>query len=107
MCFENVSTCTLLLRQAILIHVVIPKNDNYPDTGGWIESYFDLEFTSRLIICGYKNLIQGDFLIDDHLQGKGQESFTGQVLQYGSDKFPNWQEISNFFANHPMGLDCK
>ncbi len=70
---------------------------SYTEKRIWIEKYFDLEFCKKLIICSNKGLLRGDFLIDDYVSGKGQENFEGNLLHYGSDEFPNWKAIRNYF----------
>ncbi|MEH6628503.1 MAG: hypothetical protein V7739_18850 [Motiliproteus sp.] len=38
--------------------------------------HFGLEFCDRLILCAHKNLLRGNYLIDDSDHGKGQDKFT-------------------------------
>ena len=63
----------------------------------WIEDYFGLEMVKRLIISPNKGLNKGDYLIDDNIIGKGQENFEGELLQFGSEEFRNWNQILEFF----------
>jgi len=39
----------------------------------------------------------GHYLIDDYTEGKGQENFEGQLLQFGSAEYPDWQSIQRYF----------
>ena len=57
------------------------------------------EHVHRLIISYHKNLLKGDYLIDDRIEGRGQESFDGVVIQYGSDQFKNWIDVKDYFKN--------
>ncbi|KPA11151.1 5'-nucleotidase [Candidatus Magnetomorum sp. HK-1] len=59
----------------------------------WIENYFDYNFTKKLIICSNKGLLKGDLLIDDNIEGRGQESFEGKIIHFGSSDFPDWQSV--------------
>lgn len=68
---------------------------SYTEKRLWIERHFDYEFTTQLIICGNKGLLKGDYLIDDHVGGKGQERFAGRVLHFGSTQFPEWTSVMN------------
>ena len=43
-----------------------------------------------------KNLNKGDFLIDDCPEGKGQDEFEGELLLFGSDRFPDWSSVIDF-----------
>lgn len=66
---------------------------SYTEKRLWIERYFGYEFTHNLIICGHKGLLRGDYLIDDNIEGKGQEMFMGRLLHFGSADFPEWGSI--------------
>ena len=69
---------------------------SYTEKRVWIEQYFGLPFTERLIICANKGLLKGDVLIDDLIEGKGQENFEGELIQFGSPKFPNWSAVFDY-----------
>ena len=87
------------LRQHYDVYILTApsyKNPHcYTEKRLWIEQYFDLEFTQRLIICAHKNLLLGDYLIDDNITGKGQEGFTGKLINYGSGSFQSWECVLN------------
>jgi len=65
----------------------------YTEKRVWIEQYFGLEFTKRLIISYDKSLLKGDVLIDDRVSGNGQESFEGLLIQFGGQQFTSWHEV--------------
>ncbi|MCP3924711.1 MAG: hypothetical protein GY714_19215 [Desulfobacterales bacterium] len=67
---------------------------SYMEKRIWIESHFDYNFTKKLIICPNKGLLKGDILIDDIVAGKGQESFEGDLIHFGSPEFPDWSSVS-------------
>lgn len=71
----------------------------YTEKRQWIENYFDLEFTRKLVITTNKGLLKGDYLVDDYLEGKGQESFTGELIQFASERFPSWKEVILYLLN--------
>jgi len=64
----------------------------YTEKRLWIENHFDYEFCKRLIICPNKSLLRGDYLIDDHREGKGQDNFKGKFLHFGCD-YKDWGQI--------------
>lgn len=73
-----------------------PSNRNplsYTEKRLWIENHLGFEATERLIICSNKGLLKGDVLIDDNIDGKGQENFEGQVLHFGSEQYYKWTNI--------------
>lgn len=66
---------------------------SYTEKRVWIEERLGYTFVDRLIICSHKGLLKGDLLIDDNKEGKGQESFEGKLIHFGSAEFPNWKTI--------------
>jgi 5'(3')-deoxyribonucleotidase len=66
---------------------------SYTEKRVWIEEYLGYEFCERLILCPHKGLLKGDFLIDDHVDGKGQDHFEGELLHFGSPTYPDWTAI--------------
>jgi len=73
----------------------------YTEKRIWVEQQFGLEFVNKLIISPNKSLLKGDFLIDDNIQGKGQEGFEGEVLQFGSKTYPTWATVLAYLGNQP------
>lgn len=67
---------------------------SYMEKRIWIENYFDYQFTKKLIICPNKGLLKGDLLIDDNVEGKGQECFEGRLIHFGSPEFPDWESVN-------------
>ncbi|MBO5580039.1 MAG: hypothetical protein J5952_06425 [Prevotella sp.] len=75
----------------------------WSDKVEWVKKYFDSEdsnptknpFHKRMVITHRKDLCEGDYLIDD--RGKnGTSEFKGEWIQFGSEKFPNWDSIVNY-----------
>src|SRR6056300_91376 len=62
----------------------------------WVERYFgkgkENIFYKKVILSHHKNLNKGDILIDDR-PNNGAEKFKGKWIQYGSEKFPDWETI--------------
>lgn len=69
----------------------------YTEKRLWVEKYLGMEMVGRLIISGYKNLSRGDVLIDDSVEGRGQEEFQGVLLHFGSEEYPDWRHIRRYF----------
>lgn len=70
---------------------------SYTEKRLWVEHHLGLDAVYRLIINPNKSLNKGEFLVDDYIHGKGQENFEGKILQFGSDEFPNWESVIEFF----------
>jgi len=71
---------------------------SYSEKRLWVEQYFGYEFCDRLILSCHKNLLQGDYLIDDYESGKGQEGFEGELVVFGSPQFPDWETVMSYLS---------
>jgi 5'(3')-deoxyribonucleotidase len=71
--------------------------NSYSEKRLWVEKYLGFETVPRLIISSNKGLLKGDYLIDDYIEGKGQEHFEGQLIHFGTDEFPNWSSVMRIF----------
>jgi len=58
----------------------------------WVKKYLGDAAYKRLIITHHKNLNKGDYLIDDRTKN-GAGEFTGELILFGSEEFPNWQSV--------------
>jgi len=91
------------LRQQPIFDVYIltaPSVKNplcYTEKRLWVEDHLGFEMVNRLIISPNKGLSQGDYLIDDHDVGRGQDNFSGKLLHFGSPQFPDWLSIISYF----------
>ena len=56
------------------------------------------EFVEKLIISKHKHLNKGDYLIDDMASGCGQDKFEGELIQFGTDKFPDWPSVVKYLG---------
>lgn len=80
---------------------------SYAEKRLWVEHHLGWNFISRLIICADKSLLRGDILIDDHTSGKGQECFVGELIHFGSDKFPTWIRVFTYLTGKRLPLTGK
>jgi len=64
----------------------------WSDKLNWVKKYLGKEAYKRLILTHHKNLNIGDFLIDDRKK-RGADKFVGELLLFGSKKFPDWQSV--------------
>lgn len=65
----------------------------------WIEKYFGTTFRKKMILTHRKDLLIGDYLIDDRL-ANGAENFQGKLLRFGYDyerklwnEYRDWNSI--------------
>ena len=65
------------------------------DKVAWVQKHLPLYGYKRLILSHNKHLNIGDYLIDDRtMNGAGE--FTGELIQYGTEKFPTAQSIKTY-----------
>jgi len=69
----------------------------YTEKRLWIGKHLGFAAANQLIISPHKNLNKGHFLIDDNVSGKGQENFEGELVQFGSNAYPDWAAIHQYF----------
>ena len=67
----------------------------WADKVAWVTKYFDDVFHKRLILSHHKDLLKGDYLIDDRFKN-GADTFEGEWIQFGSERFPDWQSILDY-----------
>ena len=69
----------------------------------WVQRHFgkgkDSIFYKRLIISHCKDLNRGDFLIDDRTKN-GADKFQGELIAFGSAKFPDWHAVVTYLCGH-------
>ena len=62
----------------------------------WIKKYLPKAY-KRVILSHNKHLNVGDYLIDDRTKN-GAGEFGGELIQYGTDEFPNAESIKNYLG---------
>jgi len=60
----------------------------------WIEKYFGDMFYKRLTITHNKDMLIGDYLIDDRT-ANGAGNFKGELILFGSPEYPDWTSVLN------------
>ena len=70
----------------------------WSDKVKWITKYFDDVFHKRMVITHRKDLVEGDFLIDDR-GNNGTDKFKGKWIQFGSERFPDWTTVVEYLLN--------
>jgi len=59
----------------------------------WVAKHFNEKLIrKRLILCHHKQLLIGDYLIDDR-RFNGASEFKGEWIHFGSDQFPDWKSV--------------
>jgi 5'(3')-deoxyribonucleotidase len=75
-----------------------PPHENpsaWKEKSQWVREHLP-EAEEDLILCRHKNLLKGDYLIDDRLK-RGVMEFEGEHLHFGEGKdFGNWQQVLGY-----------
>lgn len=61
----------------------------------WVKKYLGRKAFKKLILTHHKNLNIGDFLVDDRTKN-GAGNFTGELIQFGTEKFPDWESVKEY-----------
>ncbi len=61
----------------------------------WVKRHLGGHARKRLILSHNKNLNAGDYLIDDRTKN-GADRFSGELIRFGSDDFPNWNAVLSY-----------
>ena len=67
----------------------------WSDKVKWVQKYLGESAYKRLILTHHKNLNHGDYLIDDRTKN-GAGEFKGELIQFGTDKFPDWKSVCSY-----------
>ncbi|MCU0296421.1 MAG: hypothetical protein MUD05_10260 [Candidatus Nanopelagicales bacterium] len=66
----------------------------------WVQMHLGMDEDSpaykRLILSHHKNLNVGDFLVDDRPGHNGVQGFAGEVIAFGSERFPDWPAVVEY-----------
>lgn len=61
----------------------------------WIKKHLNNIFHKRVILSHHKELLQGDYLIDDNFKNDASE-FQGEWIHFGSEKYPDWDAVLRY-----------
>jgi 5'-nucleotidase len=68
----------------------------YSEKAEWIHKYFGERLQSKMIIINNKGLLDGEYLIEDYAYGRGQETFKGEHIHFGTSDFPDWEMVIDY-----------
>lgn len=69
--------------------------ESYTDKRLWLGMHYGDLAEKRLILTKRKDLVIGDFLVDDRLKN-GAKEFKGTHIHFGTKKFPDWKTVVDF-----------
>ena len=62
----------------------------------WVEEYIGDKAYKRLILSHHKNLVNGDYIIDDRT-ARGVDKFEGTHIHFAQEGFENWEKVLDYF----------
>lgn len=71
---------------------------SYTEKRMWTEEVLGEWWIDRLQLVPHKELLKGDYLIDDNVEGAGQSEFEGELIHFASEKFPSWEEVIRYLG---------
>ena len=64
----------------------------------WLTHHFGDLFKKRVIITHCKHLCDGDYLVDDRAKN-GASEFLGEWVQFGTERYPDWEEVTRYLIS--------
>lgn len=61
----------------------------------WVKRHLPEVARKRLILCHRKDLLRGDFLVDDRTVN-GASEFEGEHIHFGTGQFPTWEIVVSY-----------
>ena len=58
----------------------------------WIEKHFGDMFRRKMFVTHRKDLLLGDYLIDDRIKN-GAGDFVGELILFGGNQYPDWESV--------------
>lgn len=100
---HNAINAFKFLEKNFNVHILTaPSVDNplcYTEKAVWVKKHLGKDAASRMVITGHKNLLMGDYLIDDNVTGKGQDNFQGTLIHF-SEYDNHWDYVVKYFADN-------
>lgn len=75
----------------------------FTEKAEWVLEYLGYDSLEKLVICGDKSLLKGDYLIDDNGQN-GQGEFEGEWIHFDTDKYPDWDSVLKYLIKDKKPL---
>jgi 5'-nucleotidase len=63
----------------------------------WVQNNLGKYAHKRLMLSHRKDLLMGDYLIDDRTKN-GAGEFKGKHIHFGTEAFPNWTAVLNYLG---------
>lgn len=67
----------------------------------WVEKHLESDGHKGLTLTHRKDLLSGDYLIDDRTKN-GAGEFAGKLVLFGSEEFPDWTRVEQYFVSEGL-----
>ena len=90
--------------EVFIVSAAMEFPNSLKDKHDWLQEHFPFFSWRQLALCGSKDLVYGDYMIDDHV--KNLKGFKGKPYIYttahnlevtGYDRINNWKEAGEIF----------
>jgi len=90
--------------EVFIVSAAMEFPNSLKDKYDWLQDHFPFFSWRQLALCGSKDLVFGDYMIDDHV--KNLKGFKGKPYLFttahnlnvqGYDRINNWKEAANLF----------
>lgn len=68
----------------------------WSDKLAWVRKHLEKEAYKRLILSHHKNLLKGQYIIDDRI-ARGVSNFEGKHIHFGQPGFEDWDQVISYF----------
>lgn len=87
--------------EVFIVSAAMEFPDSLKDKLEWLNEHFPFLGWQKLVLCGDKRMIAGDYMIDDHVRNlvhfKGKPYLYSTIInaeETGYERVNNWQEIA-------------
>ncbi len=67
----------------------------WSDKADWVKKYLGKEAYKKLILSHHKNLLKGQYIIDDRT-ARGVDGFEGKHIHFNTKDFKDWQDVIKY-----------
>ena len=75
----------------------------WTDKLNWVKTHLGEPARKRLILSHHKDLLRGDYIIDDSTKN-GVAEFQGKHIQIGTEPYKDWPAVIDFFKGELKSL---
>ena len=70
----------------------------WSDKLNWVKQHLHEPAYKRLILSHHKDLVTGDYLIDDR-KARGVDKFKGTHIHFGTEEIKDWEAVREYFID--------